>query len=306
MKCPRCGFAQNEKRIDCIKCGIVFAKYSKSENADSKKEQAENITKSAQRKNEPVEDDFFLDLSPKAFVHKPAERQKVSGNFNSQFIKAFFYTFQGIYALYFLFLVLATFISSFIFLVGEHIASALIFSQTILVIRSSSTGKKALPIISAHELFDQVLSPFIRGLVSVFICLLPAGIYLTFWSPDPTLEISTALLVPAVFLIIFGVGIIPAAFTLAALSPNFTDMINPVKLYLFIRSMGVYYLKTAAFTVIMISLQMWFLSEFIQKFPGHFFLNRLMTFLAVYYTWTVSARIIGLSVYFAEKEKTGG
>lgn len=28
MKCPHCGFEQQEDAIDCMKCGIVFAKYS--------------------------------------------------------------------------------------------------------------------------------------------------------------------------------------------------------------------------------------------------------------------------------------
>jgi hypothetical protein len=29
MKCPHCGFAQQEGAVECIKCGIVFSKYSR-------------------------------------------------------------------------------------------------------------------------------------------------------------------------------------------------------------------------------------------------------------------------------------
>ena len=32
MKCPKCGFEHNSQNVECMKCGIIFSKFQKSEN----------------------------------------------------------------------------------------------------------------------------------------------------------------------------------------------------------------------------------------------------------------------------------
>lgn len=105
MKCPKCGFDQASQATECLKCGIIFAKFIKAQKTDSTPDSSETSKesktvpdeKSIEQEDVPADEDLWALAKNLFFYAKPDTNPFIFGG------RALFFLIMLIWGMVFIF-----------------------------------------------------------------------------------------------------------------------------------------------------------------------------------------------------------